>query len=250
MTTGTPDGLKADSGQRNEWNGRGLETWKIEESPSLQKNLLKSVNGLASWHPLGRPHKLNLKGVTALEVYMTVVQAKSHSSMWVWLADEFQNGYGVEYVGIKQTIKIFKLRGNERPFEHSRDVSAWIQEFGEDTSGVGTKIADVIEDGALVTIKLRVEQSSPKGPVTLTAWNVIDQGGTSTDYDGPIARLVDDGSGSTFSSSDKSSGPAFNLEDLTYLAFSASNNKDGQPVFSNVGVEVVKEATPSAATKR
>lgn len=248
LTNGGDTGLSRTDGETNGWNGRGLETWKIEESTAHKKKILRSVNGLAGWHPLGKPHDLNLNGVKSVTASMTVLQQKSHSTLLVWLADENQNGYGVEYMGFGQQLRIFKLQGNQLPFGQSRDVSAWVQLLGQDESGRNGKILEPIDDDALVNIRLKIEQDKAGGPVTLTAWSVVEVNGIASSAEDPLFKMVDDGSGAGFSNAQGKSTPTIDLGQLTFLAFSASNNKDGQPAFSSVGVEL--DGVPAQAKRR
>ncbi len=250
MANGGGDKPNIREGEANGWSGRGLESWAVEDSSLHQKKVLKSLTGLPNWHPLGHPHGLDLAGVKSLEVFMTVVQSKSHSANWVWLADESQNGYGVEYSGFNRRLRIFKIRNCNAPFADARDISAWICEIAKTPSGDETKIIDPIDEDSLVTLHLRVEQEKPGGPVTLTAWNVNDSTGVSASYESPLEQVIDDGSGSTFGSENDGSGPVFDLSALTFLAFTAETAKDGLPVFVKVGAETSKGAAPATAAKR
>lgn len=245
---GEPATLLGEGAETNDWNGRGLETWKVEEMPLLQKNVLRSLQGLPNWHPLGRPHRLGLGGAKALEVAMRVVQTRAHSANWVWVADELQNGYGIAYSVYDRRIQIFKLRGGSLPFEQSRDVSDWKTEIATVDATEG-KISQPIEADTLVAIHLRIEQAAQHGPVTLTAWFSSEATGEATSFETPSLQVVDDGSGSKFGSAEDH-GPVFDLSDLTHLALTGSSSKDGDAIFAQVSVEVLRVGGPAANAKR
>ena len=209
----------------NGWSIRGGSDYSIANMGSPQNQVIVlSPGGPNTWHTAGKPHQVSVTN-GAIEISGQIaLNARSNPAGQIWLSDSLQNGYGIftNIVGDGDNkASIVKFRDSTVPFAPSpgSPTANWAVALGEHYDQpvkVGGGFAsDFI---GFIEFHLRLEQSAPGMPVTLTLWftgsNLAD-----TSYANPAQRLVDDGGGTVFNNGAGGYGPVLDLTNLTYLAF-------------------------------
>jgi hypothetical protein len=217
--------LGDDGAEMGEWTARGKEVWTVEipENQTEQRLILKGWN--ASWHPLGRPHGVQVGASRALELSVTVSVMKQRTQNWAWLSDELQNGYGISYGGKENSVRLIKLVDNKTPFGPHRDRSMWVQELGL-LEMPDTPLPEQLPEDSPLTLHLRVEQSKSGAPVKLTIWHSSPAGGTETSYESPLLQVTDDGTGQQVALKVAGATPVIDLDTLTWIGISGTRPKD------------------------
>lgn len=232
MTSGPADtnnnshrDLADDGAEVGEWTARGQEVWTVEvpENQTEKRLILRGWN--ASWHPLGRPHGVQVGSRRALELSMTVSVTKQRTQNWAWLSDELQNGYGLSYGGKENSIRLIKLVENKTPFGPHRDRSMWVQEQGQ-LEMPDIPLPEQLPEDSPLTFHLRIEQAKSGEPVKLTVWHSSPEGGTETTYESPLLQVTDDGTGSQVSLKVTGATPVIDLDTLTWIGISGTRPKD------------------------
>lgn len=203
-----------------------------------------------SWEPYdriaGKTHGLGLTGVNTLELNFKVAVRGGGSRAWVWLATQYQFGYGLSVyydpITNKRRMNIVKMLPNpyfasnipfgQSPFffekagQGSSDYNIdtpnpdsyayWQDDYYSHGVTLGTN------DEQFITVHLRLEQTAAYAPVKLTAWHTYGQTIANSSYTNPDIVIIDDGAGAggVFSAD-----PMININTLAYVAFQS----DGDP---------------------
>lgn len=240
---GVNQNLNGADADANEWIGRGMYNWQVKSVGSDNRLIIhEKGGGPPTWRPLGKMHDLDLAVTTSVDLMMELPIKSEQTTNWLWLSDEFQNGYGIEYTGRHQKVRILKLWGNTTPFGPHKNTSKWAAPVVDSESVTNAELPLVDPPAETpVTLFLRIEQESNGMPVTLTLWHAAEEAGSSTSYEQPLVQFVDDGSGTIFKSPDGVLSPVLDLTTLTWLGISGSIPKsDGTAEFIKIGAEVVK----------
>jgi len=220
-TGGTyPGTLQGDGALTNGWWIRDAWRFKVtdQSSNTVYDPIAGSMVTNVSWVPAGKSLSDDLTYSTAAELSVKISMSDFDNHPYIWLSDPNRNGYGIKCTrkigGRPVMARIFKYSDCNQPWGDT-DTSNWFNRDGEgpevdsstDPAGY-VAVSGVSEDW--VTLRLRLEQSAPGQPITMTLWHT---GGNLPDssYENPDNVVIDDGTGSIFSAD------VINIEKITHV---------------------------------
>lgn len=197
------------------------------------------------WITAGKPHGIDMRNVTALELSFKVKTfAGGNTQPVLWFSDPMQNGYGIHMY--RNQAAIIKYSGNITDFgavqkyyypywDPNPNVAHWINPDGEG-SGTAAYVGNWYD--GWITIHLRLEQSAPGQQITMKMWftgsNIAD-----TSYSSPAQTKIDNGSGTG-----EFSANVIDIQNLTWMGITNNLTGTGQVV----GVDDITATLPNTVS--
>lgn len=230
-----------DRGARvNDWDSRSFSAWMLGDSAELAKKILRTFNTPVSWKAMGKRHKLDLEQSKGAELSIELIESLEPNTIWIWLSDDKQNGYGAIYTSRRQTVQVIKIHEGKLGFEPHRETPSWVRD-----DSVPVKLPEPVEQDTIVRLIFRIEQSAPDKAPVLTAWvdgDKVRRGGKASS---PLVEWKDkgDGAGMTngFAPAVKpaEASRVYSLKDLSHLAFGAEGTKETSAEIVSVQIKTL-----------